>query len=154
MSRKIVLEVVTGLVLLCLLITGIVGVQAYRRPLAEPLSLVLAATAVPATPEAGQPTPPPTSVPSTAKTCGASGSLTVLVIGRDEHYWQPPYGADAVRVVKIDYSNKSVHVFAFPRDLLVQTPSLEAAYNFKEYRLGPLYTFIREKEGNVHPGGG
>ncbi len=151
MSKKVVFEVIAGVLLLGLLVAGIAGFQAYRQPLAEPLSLVMAATDVPSTAEAKQPTPPPTVVPSSAKTCATSGSQIVLVIGRDEQYWEPPYGADAIRVVKVDYSNKKVEVFAFPRDLLVKTPSLEAKYNIKEYRLGPLYTFIREKEGNVTP---
>ncbi len=151
MSKKIVLEIVAGLALLCLLVTAIAGVQAYRAPLAQPLSLAIAATDVPTAPAADQPTPPPTVVPAAGKTCGTSGSMNILVIGRDEYFWEPPYGADAIRVVKVDFSQKRVAVFAFPRDLLVQTQHLESIYNIKEYRLGPLYTFVREKEGNVTP---
>lgn len=151
MSKKIVLEIVAGLALLCLLVTGIVGVQAYRSPLAQPLSLTLAETATPAPAEAGQPTAPPTVVPAQKSTCGASGSQIVLVIGRDQTFWEPPYGADAIRVVKVDYTNNKVTVFAFPRDLLVKTPSLEATYKITEYRLGELYILVRNAEGNVTP---
>jgi len=151
MSKKVVFEVIAGVLLLGLLVAGIAGFQAYRQPLAEPLSLVMAATETPSTADAKQPTPPPTVVPSSAKTCGMSGSQIILVIGRDEQYWEPPYGADAIRVVKVDYSNNKVEVFAFPRDLLLKTPSLEAKYNIKEYRLGPLYTYVRQQEGDDFP---
>ncbi|HEY9087378.1 MAG TPA: LCP family protein [Anaerolineaceae bacterium] len=151
MSKKIVIEVILGLALLCLLVTGIVGVQAFRSPLAQPLNLTLAATETPDPAQAAQPTAPPTVVPAQKTTCGSSGSQIVLAIGRDQTFWEPPYGADAIRVVKVDYSNKKITVFAFPRDLFVKTPSLEATYGVKEFRLGELYMFVREKEGNVTP---
>ncbi len=149
MSKKIVFEIIAGLLLLALLVVGVVGFQFYRAPLAEPLSIVQAAPA-----SGGQAQTTPTAAPAAAsqKLCDMSGTMSVLMIGRDDYSWEPPYGADAVRLIKINFDNKTVKVFAFERDLLLATPSLEKPHGLAEYRLGPAYTFVRNKEGKKAPG--
>ena len=78
--------------------------------------------------------------------------MTVLMIGRDEHFWTPPYGADAIRMIKVDFGQKTVKIFAFERDLKLPTPSLDKKYNMSVYKLGPAYVLVREKEGQKTPG--
>lgn len=148
MKKYFILEIITGIVLLGLLFAGILGFRAFRAPLAEPLNVALAPTSTGA--------PAATAAPavnaSSAKTCGLSGTMTVLMIGRDEHFWNPPYGADAIRMIKVDFSNKKVDVFAFQRDLKLDTPSLVKKYNVTNYQIGPAYVLVREKEGKETPG--
>lgn len=146
MSKKVIFEGLAGLMLLGLLIFGILAFQAYRQPIAEPLSIVMQATSA-----AGPTTPLATVQPTAEPICGLNGTTTVLVIGRDERHWEEPFGADAIRLVKLDFDQKKITLFAFQRDLRLPTTGLEAAYEIKEYRLGPIYELVREKEGNVTP---
>lgn len=147
MSKKIISEIIIGIVLLSLLVVGIAAVQAYRAPLAEPLTLVVQSTATTAAPPA--PSPEATAAPAVGTTkpiCGMKGTLNILVIGRDEHRWEKPFGADAVRMVKLDFDNRKVTVFAFQRDLLLNTPGLKKDFKVETYKLGEAYVLVRENE--------
>ncbi len=153
MKKNPVFEIIGIIGLLALLVIGIAAFQVYRSPLAEPLSLTLApgASSVQANTFGGGDTPVPAV--STAKAnCGLSGTMTVLMIGRDEYFWTPPYGADAIRMIKVDFSQKTVKIFAFERDLKLSTPSLAKKYDTAVYKLGSAYVLVRDKEGNKAPG--
>jgi LCP family protein required for cell wall assembly len=58
--------------------------------------------------------------------CGETGVLKVLLLGENLPE-TPRRGADAIRLMRVDYDQKRVDVLALPPDLWVQTPALEKA---------------------------
>lgn len=125
--KKYVGSIVIGLVLIGLLVLGISAGRAYTTPLAPPLSLQGAqATA--------------TTAPQAQTVCGESGTMMVMILGSDqrEQYWPP--GADLTRVMKVDFSNKKITVYAFPRDLWADVKSLNFANpDVKESTIGKTF---------------
>ncbi len=94
-------------------------------------------------------TPDPAAVETAAhsvQTCGMSGSLTLLTIGRDAFHWESPYGADAIRLIRVDFSRRQAVVFAFPRDLVVETARLKEPYGIASSRLGKVYLAVLDHE--------
>jgi anionic cell wall polymer biosynthesis LytR-Cps2A-Psr (LCP) family protein len=79
--------------------------------------------------------------------CGMEGQLVLLVIGQDEGMGLPPYGADAIRMMKIDFDQKKASIFAFQRDLLLNTPNLETVYGIPSSHLGDVYDIVMKREG-------
>ncbi len=75
--------------------------------------------------------PEPTSTPAfdaaQAGTCGDTGSMTVLLLGESSSSDWPPRGADAIRLIKIDFDRMQVTVVSLPPDLWVQTPVLASS---------------------------
>ena len=74
---------------------------------------------------------PTATVPTATSTgigaCGQSGSLTLLLIGADVLGGSLPNGADAIRIVKVNFDNQTVKIVTIPRDLLIQTASVNDA---------------------------
>jgi LCP family protein required for cell wall assembly len=66
--------------------------------------------------------------------------MKVLVLGVDSPFGGVPKGADAIRLVKVDFSEKEIVVVAMPRDLWVSTEEL-ADYDIEEERLGLTYYY-------------
>lgn len=97
----------------------------------------------------------PTSIPANLPAvCGAKGSMTFLSIWYDNNNLYPPYGADAIRLVKINFSEKKINIVAIPRTLWLSTPSLINTYNVSGIQLNSLYqiikdSFITENEGVI-----
>ncbi|MDM7972638.1 MAG: LCP family protein [candidate division Zixibacteria bacterium] len=60
--------------------------------------------------------------------------MTVLFLGSDASSGNPPYGADSVRLIKVDFDAQKITVVSFPRDMIVQT----AALNNASYPQAPL----------------
>ncbi len=116
MKKMHIFQIVMGLCLTGLLLAGVLTVQAYHAPLAEPLSIHLSAADAQKAEQARPQT--------TSGTCNAGGSMVILALAHDSSAWRRPYGADAVRLVKVNYDQQTVIVFAFPRDLVVTTPGL------------------------------
>lgn len=58
--------------------------------------------------------------------CGETGVLKVLLLGENLPE-TPRRGADAIRLMRVDYDQKRVDVLALPPDLWVQTPALAKA---------------------------
>ncbi len=114
-----------------------------------PVVVVVTATAAPLQPAPTEPAAPAPTV-SVVKaaavqadgTCGNHGSLMLLFIGADFHGGNPPLGADAVRIVKVDYDLRKVTVVAFPRDLYLRTAGL-ANQNISATRLGLAYEYMK-----------
>lgn len=95
--------------------------------------------------QAGVPTllPKDTPTPQLKSTCGQSGVTTILTITRDLAGGDWPYGADTVRFVRVDYSQKNIRIIAIPRDLWVITPVL--SFQKTEYsRLGLVYYYMEQ----------
>jgi len=112
----------------------------YQRPLAEPLALERGAAAASptATPAAAQAAQPEKKGP-----CGETGRLMILFTGADFSGGVWPLGADAVRVVRVDFDNPSIVSVAFPRDLWLKTPVL-ADQDISNTRLGLVYHYKKE----------
>ena len=140
MSKKtiVILAGVALLVLLGLGITLLVLSTLYRAPINRPLELdVTQATVAPS------PLLLATATPVRAKICGNHGDLLILLVGSDFNPGEPPLGADAVRLVKVDFDNQRVDILALPRDLLI-TVDGEAPENQGEQRLGLSYYYEKE----------
>jgi len=115
---------VVGMVLLGMVTLGALGmtfwvVKAYRAPLGPALQSP--------TPTAGLATQSLSTVVPTIEwtsVCGETASWNVLVLGSDAADLQSPKGSDLTRILRVDFPNKKVTVFAFPRDLWVDTTGL------------------------------
>lgn len=123
-----------------LLICGVaaVGVYAYRQRLGLSLSGPMPAAIVTNTPRASNvdlpktPTVVPTVVPETTQNvpitpgavCGETAAWNVLILGSDLNETSPLRGSDLTRVMRVDFPNRKVIVYAFPRDLWVDTAGL------------------------------
>lgn len=66
----------------------------------------------------------PTITPEVKKTCGETGSKTILFVGSDVLGSSKPNGADALRLIKVNYDAQTVKIITFPRDLLINTGSV------------------------------
>ncbi|MBN2106018.1 MAG: LCP family protein [Deltaproteobacteria bacterium] len=73
--------------------------------------------------------------------CGFSDALIILFLGTDERQ-EYPYGADAIRFLKVDYSDLTVACVDLSRDLWVKTPAL-ADKKIKEARLGDVFDIVQ-----------
>lgn len=139
--KKVIGQIIVITLLVVLLAGGTLAVRAYRAPLAPAMKLDLAQA---------EPTAAPAA--DAEKVCGMSGRLTILVIGRDDYVWEVPAGADAIRVVKADFDNRSLSVLSLPRDLWLKTDALAEPYDIAEARLGPAYTAVLKQAGDTPEG--
>jgi LCP family protein required for cell wall assembly len=117
-------------------------------PLDEPLDIQKATeTTVPISKgEEDVATPEPTMTPEpTEKTsaCKQTGTMSFLISGVDAPFTDEPKGADAIRLVKLDFSTSEVTVVALPRDLWVSTPAL-GYLDIAADRLGLTYYYGKE----------
>ena len=131
---------VWGALIVGLAAIAYVLVAAYQRPLAPTLNLPtltarpvqLAQAAVqPVSAGADQATATPAAAtaaagPSTGggKGCNQKGSLTILFLGSDSSIGNPPYGADTIRLVRVNFDQANVTVISFSRDLVVPAAAL------------------------------
>lgn len=163
--NKYVYGVIGGLILLGLLAACVVfGLQVYKSPLAPILVLNTNSTeTLPASPSKtpikitvtaqsiDTSTPPPqVSTTQTSENKCGNGSMIILVSGGDDKIGNPPFGADFIRFVKIDYDQSLVSVVAVPRDLWVSGPMLSAK-GYQGYRLGETYSLFKQSAtGNTN----
>ena len=116
---------IAGMVLLGLVIIGVLGmtalaVKAYRAPLGPALQ-GNAPTAMPVNNQVVSTAIPPMNQ---AAVCGESAVWNVLVLGSDAAEQRGEKGSDLTRMLRVDFPNKRVTVYAFPRDLWVDTTGL------------------------------
>ena len=114
----------------------------YFSPLDPPMAVEQENTPAPAVVAAAENIAPENNQKA-QEVCGNTGSMLVLFTGEDFSKGVAPLGADSVRVVKVDFSNKKIIVVGFPRDLWVKTAGL-AGQNFPETRLGLAYHYKKE----------
>lgn len=151
-NKTILYLLVLVLLLLGQFAAGAMIVFAFQQPLAQRLDLIVATPTltlpVATLPEQQiQATLTPTPRPTEAgKICGMSGKMIILMVGRDADIWEPPFGADSIRLIKIDLERREIIVVAFPRDLYLPTPALEKRYGVERFQLGPAYTAVLQKE--------
>lgn len=89
----------------------------------EPVVPLPPTVAPPPTPTPLPPTETPIPVETTAA-CGGSGVMQLLLLG--EALWEGNElrGADAIRLMKVDFDNDAVTILAMPPTLWVNTPNL------------------------------
>ena len=80
--------------------------------------------------------------------CGLTGQKYILLIGQDNNEGLPPYGAEAVRILKVDFDSYKAVSFAFQRDLYLNTPHLNTDYGIKNALLGTVYHYAYQRVGN------
>ena len=138
-SQKTIVTILSIIVIALLAAIGIFIYQSYQTLAYQPLG--------PALPFAEQ-TLPPTWTPlasaqnsqdgsvtlaptisfptnTAAPQCGGGDVINVLVVGADSRADSYLYGlADAIRVVRVDFSTPKVTVLEFPRDLWVEIPEI------------------------------
>jgi LCP family protein required for cell wall assembly len=82
----------------------------------------------------GEPTPSITLPPASSEptgvgfaangVCGETGSMTFLILGESSPEDNPPHGADAIRLAKVDFDHQQIHILGLPPTLWVTTSSL------------------------------
>jgi len=122
---------------------------AYLRPLAEPLNVVVNPTATVSQPtlQTAAVVPAPvvqsTATATPLENCGHTGVSTTLFLARDITQSNWPPGADVIRFIRTDYSQKKVTILAIPRDLWLITPVL-ADQNIDHSRLGLVFYRVEQ----------
>lgn len=141
---KVVMWIVVALIIA---LGGYMIGRVYTKPLAPTMAAPTSDPAEPVTqPSTTQPTDlqpavVPTDAPSPA--CGATGSMNILFLGSDASAGNPPYGADSVRLIKVDYDAQKVTLVSFPRDLIVQTAALNNT-NIPQAPLGLTFKYANQ----------
>jgi LCP family protein required for cell wall assembly len=89
--------------------------------------------------------PTATALPATPSgpLCGRTGVTNVLVIGADARADSYLYGlGDAIRLVRVDFSNQKVSALEFPRDLWVEIPHIADNLNGQDHeKLNQAYLY-------------
>jgi LCP family protein required for cell wall assembly len=80
--------------------------------------------------------------------CGQTGTMNLLVLGLSSPEDVPPRGADAIRLMKVNYDQGTVGILALPPDLWVQTPHL-SGLGYDSTTLTLLYYYTK----NAAPAG-
>ena len=146
--RIVLLVLLLGVVVVaCTLLT-----ELFILPFAKPLIIkegTATYTTVPAEEEDVMPadTPEPTEEEEPtdeplASACSEKGTMSFLILGVDMPYTDPPKGADAIRLVQIDFSTMKATMIAVPRDMWVSTPVLNGQDIFSN-RIGQTYHFAK-----------
>jgi LCP family protein required for cell wall assembly len=176
MSKPTILYISLGLLLVGLLVGGFV---VYRSPLGPGLNLHPATQVAAAPTQAAVIAPTqavvagnavvaqatatvvsvatvqiPTPTVAPAGMCNKSGSMTILLLGRDDKHWIAPWGADSIRLLKADFTGGKLTAFSVPRDLVLAADSLTGPYNISAERIGPIYELVlaktdKDQAGNV-----
>lgn len=135
-SRKTTILVLLAVILSCAVLAAVsLFVYRFLTPLNEPMALKINNTPIPLAVTVAE--------NKAQGVCGNTGAMLVLFTGEDFKQGKWPLGADTVRVVKVDFSNKKIVVVGFPRDLWVKTPGL-ADQDFPETRLGLSYFYKKQ----------
>ena len=125
MKFKVIAKIVTfGLIIPAMLGASIMAVRAYYSPLGNDLQLPTVAI------ESSDMQVLPTATAIAAKVsaqesvCGESGVWNVLVLGTESTEKHGNAGSDFIRMMRVDFLNRQVTLFAFPPDLWVDTSGL------------------------------
>lgn len=129
-----------SVILSLIIVLGLVGCN-LQRDLQAPLAPTLGVpTNTPpavlenptATQAAEEIAPTPTMEPEIPTVCGQSGAMTILFVGSDILGSSKPNGADAIRLMKVNYDEQSIKVVTMPRDLLIKTASVNDASKIQQ----------------------
>lgn len=118
--KKIVGMVLLVSVVLAVLAAAVWSVRAYRQPLGPALQPDTKSSVIVDT-QLEQPEAEPNAQ---AEVCGETGAWNVLILGSDAADLRGEKGSDLTRMLRVDFPNKKVTIFAFSRDLWVDTTGL------------------------------
>ncbi|MBI9047227.1 MAG: LCP family protein [Anaerolineaceae bacterium] len=97
--------------------------------------------------EVSEAAPTETAVEESIKTeCKFDGTMSILLLGHDNGKGVAPFGADGIRLIKLDFENNSAKIFAFQSDLKLSSPNLSASYGITESRIGTAFHTIMQRE--------
>jgi LCP family protein required for cell wall assembly len=118
LMKKLSLIVFGGLAAF-LLFGGLYVLSWMQRPLDPPLELDVPPTLMAVLPASGKLQTQPTNP---ALNCGNSGQMPLILLGVNMPEIIGHAGADAVRLMVVDFDNMAVNSLALPADLWVETP--------------------------------
>ena len=118
-----------------------------KSPLDPPLDLVLPTRSQAQAPAAQAQTATPPAK-GNQKTCGESGTMALLVSGLSMPEWRPVHGVGALRLVKVNFDQKSAAVLNVPRALFVADTNLPQA---QETSLTVVYRMARDAAKGNNP---
>jgi len=121
MNIKIVIKIILfGLIIPGMLGVSILTVKAYRSPLGDELQM----NSPTMTPVTNQVVSTAIPINSQETVCGESAVWNVLVLGSDAGEMRGNKGTDLIRMMRVDFPNRRVTIFAFPPNLWVDTNGL------------------------------
>jgi LCP family protein required for cell wall assembly len=111
------------------------AVSAIPTAVSQALPTAIPTAAASAIPTAvSQVLPTATTPAKQAAACGETGAWNMVILGSDAAELRGPKGSDLTRVMRLDFSNGKVNIYALPRDLWSATttvgltkPKIEAA---------------------------
>jgi LCP family protein required for cell wall assembly len=86
--------------------------------------------------------PASTTAPVAAPICGQTGTMAILFLGSDSSFGEPPYGADSIRILKVDFDAQRITAVTFPRDLIVPVADLNNP-NYLQAPLGLTFYYAK-----------
>lgn len=141
-TKYIVAIVMAGVILLSVFSITVIVVKAYRSPLGPGLE---AAAPIKSQPDTTAPNLQPAVV------CGESTAWNVLVLGTDSGEVRGEKGSDLTRILRVDFPNRKVTMYTFPRRLWVDTaglgltnPTVDAA------QLGTIFYEARSRSTSLN----
>lgn len=145
-SQRIIITILSVIAFTLMASIGVFVYQAAVGFAQKPLGPSLPTQAMPPTwtalpnpssaPESKATLAPTLSLPSVTAgpRCGGPALMNVLVIGADTRGDNYTYGlADAIRLVRVDFSTPRVSALEFPRDLWVEIPHIEDNLNGQDH---------------------
>jgi LCP family protein required for cell wall assembly len=183
MTKRNVILLFLGIIIIGGLIFGIVIIQKWNQPLGESLALATKTSTAESgqsaldvsagvTATAFQPAesssdeqfnPEPTTIPTTTAVptatpeplCGGPATMTVLALGVDSGGDNDYlYGlADVIKIARIDFVTPRVSIISLPRDLWVQIPGIED-FGVTEGKLNQSYFYGTKGMGYYDGPGG
>jgi LCP family protein required for cell wall assembly len=119
-SKGVSMKKLAAIISLALLIafSGILlALGLAARPLGPSLALQTTASA----------SPTASNQPAATPACGQGGKMALLVLGLSSPQDRPRRGADAIRLVQLDFDAPAARILSLPPDLWVPSPALEAS---------------------------
>lgn len=93
-------------------------------------------------------TPEPENTIVASGVCDRTGSEYLLWVFEDSSRGNPPFGAELIRLLKVDYDTAQVSSYAFPRYLDLSTPDLYITYGISQYQLGSIFHAVYQRVAN------
>jgi LCP family protein required for cell wall assembly len=120
----------------------------YKDPINKPLQLVIVKpdqkeVDTPVEEEIVDEEPVAAVTPEPEAVCGNTGSMLVLLTGADFSPGVEPFGADAIRVMLLDFDEPSADLLDIPRDLVVKVGG-GAPQNQGEQPIGLAYHYEKQ----------
>lgn len=149
-KNAIIIGIVAGILCIIMMVVIYAAVKFYTKPQAPTLSLATATKSKPAvtpiSPNATEPSVPTEILTKVPQVCGQTGAWTLLVLGRTIH--KDPAPAQTIRLVKVDFEQKSAVLYSLPPDLVLETPGLVQEYKIQTARLQDIFTALVIAGGN------